>query len=85
MLGFLPWSFVNCGLSSNVSMCEGPPRMHRKITRLARGGKCGDFGASGSVAEDCGAPATASSASIPRSASKPSRDVVDVSHIRRED
>ena len=29
------------GLESNVSTCDGPPFMNRKITRFARGAKCG--------------------------------------------
>ena len=40
------------GLESNVSTCDGPPFMNRKITRLARGGKCGGLGASG-FGDDC--------------------------------
>ncbi len=35
------------GLGSNVSTCDGPPFMNRKMTRLARAGKCGGLGASG--------------------------------------
>ena len=31
----------SAGLGSNVSTCEGPPLRNRKITRLARGVKCG--------------------------------------------
>jgi len=34
---------VEIRLGSKVSMDEGPPCMNRKITRLARAGKCGDF------------------------------------------
>jgi hypothetical protein len=45
-----PESTVNRGFGSNVSMCDGPPRMHKKITRFARAAKCGGFGASGSAA-----------------------------------
>ena len=44
----LPWSRVSSGFSSNVSTCDGPPCMNRKITRLALGSKCGRLGASGS-------------------------------------
>ena len=40
-------SLVRAGLGSKVSTCDGPPFMNRKMTRLARGGKCGGFGASG--------------------------------------
>ena len=39
-----------------MSTCDGPPFMNRKITRLARAGKCGGLGASG-------LPGTAASAS----------------------
>ena len=35
------------GLGSNVSTCDGPPFMNRKMTRFARAGKCGGLGASG--------------------------------------
>ena len=31
----------------DMVVCAGPPRMQRKITRLAFGGKCGAFGESG--------------------------------------
>ena len=44
----LPSSRSSSGLGSNVSTCDGPPFMNRKMTRLARGGKCGGCGASGS-------------------------------------
>ena len=45
--GCLPSFFCNNGFGSNRSTCEGPPCMKRKITRLARGAKCGLRGASG--------------------------------------
>ena len=41
---------VSRGLGSNVSTCDGPPGMKRKITRRARAGKCGARGARGSAA-----------------------------------
>src|SRR5207249_7198952 len=40
------------GLGSKVSTCDGPPGMKRKITRLARAGKCGRRGASGLRSEE---------------------------------
>ena len=43
----LPWSRVSSGLGSNVSRCEGPPFINRKMTRLARAAKCGCRGARG--------------------------------------
>ena len=49
----VPAFSFNIGLWSNVSMCDGPPRMCRKIICLARGAWCGCFGASGLT---CGAP-----------------------------
>jgi hypothetical protein len=35
-----PVRFVSSGLGSNVSICDGPPRMQRKMTRFAFAGKC---------------------------------------------
>src|SRR5207237_1303928 len=35
------------GLGSKVSTCDQPPFMNRKITRLARAGKCDGFTSSG--------------------------------------
>ena len=43
----LPSSRSSSGLGSKVSMCDGPPFMKRKITRLARGARCGDFADAG--------------------------------------
>jgi hypothetical protein len=40
-VGCWPAYFSSAGLGSNVSTCEGPPFMKRKITRLALGAKCG--------------------------------------------
>ena len=37
----MPLSDCNRGFGSKVSTCEGPPGMKRKMTRLARAGKCG--------------------------------------------
>src|SRR5262249_34540502 len=45
--GRSPSCFVSIGLGANVSTCDGPPFMNRKITRFARGAKGGDRGASG--------------------------------------
>src|SRR5688500_4285349 len=45
--GLPPWCYVSIGLGSNVSTCDGPPFMNRKMTRLARAGKWGGFGAIG--------------------------------------
>ncbi len=42
-----PCSAMSRGLGSNVSTCDGPPSMNRKITRLARAAKCGGRTASG--------------------------------------
>src|SRR6058998_153321 len=44
-----PFSLSSRGFGSNVSICEGPPSMKRKITDFALGAKCGDFGARGFV------------------------------------
>ena len=35
------------GFGSKVSTCDGPPFMNKKITRFARGRKCGCFAANG--------------------------------------
>src|SRR5260370_9626407 len=43
----LPLYFVSIGLGSKVSTCEGPPFRNKKITCLARAGKCGGLGGSG--------------------------------------
>ncbi len=42
-----PFQSASLGLGSNVSTCDTPPCMNKKITRLARGTKCGRRGASG--------------------------------------
>ena len=47
-----PCSRSSRGLGSNVSICDGPPSMYRKITLVARAGKWGGFGSSGFVAGD---------------------------------
>ena len=46
--GSCPAYRSSAGLGSNVSTCDGPPFMNRKMTRLARAGKCDALGASGS-------------------------------------
>src|SRR5947208_4983052 len=46
---FWPLYFVRAGFGSNVSTWDGPPFMNRWMTCLARGLKCGGFGASGLV------------------------------------
>ena len=43
----LPSSRSRSGLGSKVSMCDGPPFMKRKMTRLARGATCGGFADAG--------------------------------------
>src|SRR5438876_12146585 len=45
---------MSFGLGSNVSTCETPPLMCKKITRLALGGKCGGLGASGFASLETG-------------------------------
>jgi hypothetical protein len=35
----LPAYFASIGLGSNVSTCDGPPFMNRKMTRFARGAR----------------------------------------------
>src|SRR5688500_5176724 len=42
-----PLYFSSAGLGSKVSMCDGPPFMNKKISRLARGVKCGGLTESG--------------------------------------
>src|SRR5262249_39188554 len=63
----LPSSRSKRGFGSNVSTCDGPPAMKRKMIRLARGGKCGGLGDSGSTA----ASARHSSANSDARASEP--------------
>jgi len=62
---FLPSFFASCGLWSNVSTCDGPPCMNRKMMRLARGLWCVGRGASGPFADSASA----------RSAIRPARAV----------
>src|SRR3954453_16324683 len=50
--GAWPAYFSSAGLGSKVSTCDGPPFMNRKITRLARAGKCGGLGARGLLGTD---------------------------------
>src|ERR1051326_1716719 len=40
-----PFNLASVGLGSNVSRCEGPPCMNRKMMFFAVGGKCGFFAA----------------------------------------
>src|ERR1700733_11395061 len=79
-----PLSCVKRGLGSNVSTCDGPPGMNRKITRLARGGKCGARGASGPGASpgDC-ATALSWSCSSETKANDPKPPPMRLSQHRR--
>src|SRR6185437_5546920 len=68
-----PLYFASAGLGSNVSTCEGPPFINRKMTRLARGVKWGALGASGLLAplvaacsEEPSNPSPASTLAKPR-------------------
>src|SRR5688572_30830336 len=45
--GACPLYFANAGFGSNVSTCEGPPDINKKITRFAFAGKCGSFTVNG--------------------------------------
>ena len=81
--GRWPAYLASIGLGSNVSTCDGPPFMNRKMTRFARAGKCGGRGASGfegTSASDglwlCAgpaprAPASASTLASPRAPNPP--------------
>src|ERR1700722_7394135 len=60
-----PFSWFSAGFGSNVSRCDGPPCMNRKITLFAVAGKCGFFAACGFV--------TAAAAS----AGNPSADIIN--------
>src|SRR5207244_7097695 len=42
-----PCSFASRGFGSNVSTCEGPPSMNKKITLVALGWNCGGRGVKG--------------------------------------
>ncbi len=68
-----PWSRFSNGFGSNVSIWLGPPCMNRKITCLARAGKCGGRAANGFAADTGGAagsrpsrPSRSSSAQLPK-------------------
>src|SRR5262249_43588308 len=70
-----PSSLASIGLGSNVSTCDGPPFMNRKMSRLARGAKCGARGARGLLAfrDDSIAirPASAKTVARPRAPNPP--------------
>src|SRR5262245_6698044 len=62
-----PSSRSSRGLGSNVSTCDGPPSMNRKMTLRAFAGKCGVFGASGfTSAPNELSPSKAARASAPK-------------------
>ena len=63
--GDWPACRCNAGLGSNVSTCDGPPFMNRKITRLARAGKCGCLGCQG-ITENRGCTAIGYTAGVRR-------------------
>src|SRR5262249_21058640 len=81
--GSLPSCVVSPGLGSNVSTCDGPPFMNRKMTRFAFGVKCPARGASGllaaravlSVARTPASPRRPNPAPMPRSMSR--REIAD--------
>src|SRR5262245_46825916 len=58
-----PLSACSRGLGSNVSTCDGPPAINRKITRLACGVKCGGFTDNGDAAPNTSAAAWAANSS----------------------
>ena len=60
----VPANFSNSGFGSNVSTCDGPPFIMRKMQLFAFAGKCGFLGARGPR----GASARDSDASSPASA-----------------
>src|SRR5262245_7615335 len=76
---FCPCSLVSPGFGSNVSTCDGPPDMNRKMTFLALPLKCGFFGASGSTS----ANSLPSSANIAASASEPNPQPAERRKVRR--
>ena len=65
--GRWPLYLSNAGLGSKVSTCEGPPFINKWMMCLARGAKCGAFGAKGLSLM----PAGASAASVPSPAIMP--------------
>ena len=67
--GCWPSYFLSAGFGSNVSTCDGPPFRKRKMTRFARGVKCGPRPAA--ARSDCG----------PRRAPRPT--IPKPAHIRR--
>src|SRR5699024_4968004 len=79
--GRSPWCFERAGLGSNVSTCDGPPFMNRKMTLLALGAKWGGFGASGLVAER--SARADSPARAPARPSVPKPPPIRRSHSRR--
>src|SRR5436190_18031321 len=72
--GFSPSCLARAGLGSNVSTCDGPPFMNRKITRLALAGKCA---ASSAASADCRVPARPSKPNpAPARRSRSRREIV---------
>src|SRR5579884_1219469 len=67
-----PAYFTSAGLGSKVSTCDGPPFMNRKMTRLARGVKCGAFGANGLLALLAARNVEPSNPSLARTLASPS-------------
>lgn len=55
-----PWRFVSSGFGSNVSTCDTPPSMNKKITRFARGANCGVIAFDSAAAQRLARPAKAS-------------------------
>src|SRR5262245_12119823 len=84
----LPWSAISRGLGSNESTCDTPPLMNRRITDFALAGKCGFFGARGSLLS-----AASSSLSSPDIRSEPAtedctnsrRDTIDMALLHEEE
>src|SRR5262249_12026873 len=66
----LPSAAKSFGLGSNVSTCDTPPVLNRKMTRFAFGAKCGCRGARGPPGRR-GSPAASNSDRMPGSSSEP--------------
>ena len=75
----LPGITLERGLGSNVSTCDGPPFMNKKMTRLARAGKCDALGARGSRGTASSLPPVAAARADPPMTGMPAQ----AEHLRQ--
>ena len=81
--GSCPEYRSSAGLGSNVSTCDGPPFMNRKITRFARAGKCGALAPSGSRATLLSSPSAPAARADPRATSIPAEESICAAQVHR--